>query len=99
MIALLLAAQVVAAQPAQTPNVAAMPVFPQTRRFVAPSHPMYVPDWCRRELQKTDRTGRSAPRKLGELPRANLEYAVDRRVGGCPVATPVHDAGGPIRSR
>lgn len=24
------------------------------------------------------------PRKLGDLPKANLEIAVDRRVGGCP---------------
>ena len=24
------------------------------------------------------------PRKLGDLPRANLEIAIDRRVGGCP---------------
>jgi len=101
MIALLLAAQVLAAPPTQ-PNTTSMTVFPVPREFFNPRNPMSIPAWCGQQLQRTDRAVPppvpSVHRKLGELPRANLEYAVDSRVQGCPVRTLVRDNGRPILS-
>ncbi|HEY8573714.1 hypothetical protein [Phenylobacterium sp.] len=99
MIALLLAAQVAAAQPTLPAHTATIRVLPRTFTAPDPRNPFAVPEWCKSRVQRTARNVRSAPEKLGDLPRANLEYAVDRRVSGCPVPTPVHDRTGPIRSR
>jgi hypothetical protein len=100
MIALLIAAQVAAA-PIPTPvsPTPTMRIVPWSTTMPDLRYPFAVPVWCRDELQRTARKGTTAPQRLGDLPRANLEYAVDRRIAGCPVPTPVRNGGGPIRSR
>src|SRR4051812_21581969 len=90
---ILLAAATLAAALVPTATVETQPA-PQTtwRAYVLRGVLNPVPSACRQEvtqasglslLRPQDRSAVKA-RKLADLPKANLEIAVERRVGGCP---------------
>lgn len=53
---------------------------------------------CREVAQKVADTRQETLRKLGELPAAQGEYAVMRKVEGCMVAAPIGYHPRPLRS-
>lgn len=102
MLALLLAAQVAAAAPAiVSTEVYRAPPAAKTRET---PNMLSIPEFCRKLTQQTVRPipprGTMAPSpKLGDMPPAYMEYAIDTRVAGCPIPTYVTFGGQPIRSR
>src|SRR5437762_1466838 len=99
MIALLLVAQLAAAQAAVDAAPAAVRGSPPAN-FVAGAPPrtaertpnVYrVPERCRNSTYRVvDKYGRPLPEKLADLPKGALMYAVDRRIDGCPVLVVVY---------
>ncbi|THD77462.1 MAG: hypothetical protein E7812_16185 [Phenylobacterium sp.] len=80
MIALLLAASLTAAAPAPAPSVSSA-----VRPLIQRNGLNYIPSACRAGVTVAASPEAWSPkiRRLGDLPKAHLEIAVNRTVGGC----------------
>jgi hypothetical protein len=77
MLALLLAGAVAAAQPPARP--------PGSHTLWSGSHGLTLqPSRCRAPGVQAARAGPAEFRKLGDLPKARLEIAIERSIEGCP---------------